>query len=45
VRDVFRRVAAAQPALMQAGSEQLTPTQLAALQQVFQPAAAHGGGA
>ena len=36
VREVFRRVAAAQPQLMQAGSEQLTPVQLAALQQIFQ---------
>ncbi|KAL4441799.1 hypothetical protein ABPG77_003715 [Micractinium sp. CCAP 211/92] len=35
VRAVFKLVAAAQPALMQAGSEQLTPTQLAALQQIF----------
>jgi hypothetical protein len=42
VRDVFQRVAAAQPAQMQAGSEQLTPTQLAALQEIFQSAAAHG---
>jgi hypothetical protein len=29
-------VAAAQPQLMQAGSQQLTPVQLAALQQIFQ---------
>ncbi|KAL4434017.1 hypothetical protein ABPG75_000458 [Micractinium tetrahymenae] len=35
VRDVFKHVAAAQPALMQAGSEQLTPTQLAALSAIF----------
>lgn len=35
VRETFLRVAAAQPQLMQAGSEQLTPTQLAALQKVF----------
>ncbi|PSC72945.1 importin-9 isoform X1 [Micractinium conductrix] len=42
VREAFQRVAAAQPALMQAGSEQLSPTQLAALQRIFgqQPAAA-----
>jgi len=32
---VFQRVAAAQPALMQAGSEQLTPTQLEALKRIF----------
>ncbi|PRW57646.1 importin-9 isoform X1 [Chlorella sorokiniana] len=35
VREVFQRVAAAQPALMQAGSEQLTPTQLEALKRIF----------
>lgn len=35
VRETFQRVAAAQPQLMQAASEQLTPTQLAALHKVF----------
>ncbi|KAI3434732.1 hypothetical protein D9Q98_002793 [Chlorella vulgaris] len=36
VREAFQRVAAARPELMQAGSEQLTPAQLQALQQIFQ---------
>ena len=36
VRRVFGAVGAAQPAVMQAGAEQLTPVQVAALQQIFQ---------
>lgn len=35
VRQVFQQVAAAQPALMQAGSEQLTETQMKALKAIF----------
>ena len=38
VRGVFSAVSAAQPGVMQAGAEQLTPVQLGALQQIFQAA-------
>jgi hypothetical protein len=35
VRDCFQHLAKTHPALLQTGSEQLTPTQLAALQRIF----------